>query len=379
LLAEAALNGMEVNGVFHPVSKKYCKHGVKTHNFSGMIHFRETYLRAYRGMLLARILDDKFASLYRGAKIHGGVFLGRGQEALSVAMGLALKKGDVYAPLIRDAAGRLAFAETVLDAVRTYLGSPLGPMRGRDGNVHRGRPTEGYLPMVSHLGAMIPVVNGVLLAHRFKGITGTVGSTSIGEGGTSTGAFHEGLNQAAIEKLPLVLVVANNHYAYSTPTSRQFACENLVDKAIGYGVTGHEVEGNDLGACLGVIGKAVDLARGGGGPQLVIARLLRLCGHGEHDDSSYIDPKLRAMPYARDCLKLAEEYLLQEKWASAEILASWRDESVQRVEEAVAIVQREPTPDPYQEDWSALSSKHLRDSFMSNEAEPAHAVDGGTV
>jgi TPP-dependent pyruvate/acetoin dehydrogenase alpha subunit len=370
---------MAVNGVFHPVSKKYCKRGVKAHNFSRMIHFRETYLRAYRGMLLARILDDKFASLYRGAKIHGGVFLGRGQEALSVAMGLALKKGDVYAPLIRDAAGRLAFAETVLDAVRTYLGSPLGPMRGRDGNVHRGRPKEGYLPMVSHLGAMIPVVNGVLLAHRFKGITGTVGSTSIGEGGTSTGAFHEGLNQAAIEKLPLVLVVANNHYAYSTPTSRQFACENLVDKAIGYGVTGHEVEGNDLGACLGVIGKAVDLARSGGGPQLVIARLLRLCGHGEHDDSSYIDPKLRAMPYARDCLKLAEEYLLQEKWASAEILASWRDESVQRVEEAVAIAQREPTPDPYQEDWSALSSKHLRDSFMSNEAEPDHAAAGGTV
>ena len=374
-----ALTGTAVNGVFHPVSKKYCKRGAKAHNFSGMIHFRETYLRAYRGMLLARILDDKFASLYRGAKIHGGVFLGRGQEALSVAMGLALKKGDVYAPLIRDAAGRLAFAETVLDAVRTYLGSPLGPMRGRDGNVHRGRPKEGYLPMVSHLGAMIPVVNGVLLAHRFKGIKGTVGSTSIGEGGTSTGAFHEGLNQAAIEKLPLVLVVANNHYAYSTPTSRQFACENLVDKAIGYGVTGHEVEGNDLGACLGVIGKAVDLARGGGGPQLVIARLLRLCGHGEHDDSSYIDPKLRAMPYARDCLKLAEEYLLQEKWASAEILASWRDESVQRVEEAVAIVQREPTPDPYQEDWSALSSKHLRDSFMSNEAEPDHAAAGGTV
>src|SRR4029077_10069586 len=117
-----------------------------------------------------------FASLYRGGKIHGGVFLSRGQEALSVSVGQTLQKGDVFAPLIRDAAGRLAFGETVLEAVRTYLGSPLGPMRGRDGNVHRGRPKDCYLPMVSHLGAMLSVVNGVLMAHRFKGITGTVGA-----------------------------------------------------------------------------------------------------------------------------------------------------------------------------------------------------------
>ena len=147
-----------------------------------------TYIKAYRLMLLARILDDKFASLYRMGKIHGGVFLGRGQEALSVAIGQSLRKGDYFAPLIRDAAGRLAFGETVLDAVRTYLGSPLGPMRARDGNVHRGKPAEGYLPMLSHLGAMISVVNGALLARRFKGITGTVGATCIGDGGTSTGA-----------------------------------------------------------------------------------------------------------------------------------------------------------------------------------------------
>ena len=109
-------------------------------------------------------------------------------------------------------------------------------MRGRDGNVHRGKPQEGYLPMISHLGAMISVVNGVLFARRMKGITGIVGATCIGEGATSTGAFHEALNQAAVEKLPLVLVVANNQYAYSTPNSRQFACDDLADKAVGYGV-----------------------------------------------------------------------------------------------------------------------------------------------
>src|SRR5882757_6981301 len=248
--------------------------------------FRDTYLKAYRGMVLARILDDKLASLYRGGKIHGGVFLGRGQEALSVAVGLSLRKGDIFAPLIRDAAGRLAFGETVLDAVRTYLGSPLGPMRARDGNVHRGNPRTGLLPMISHLGAMIPVVNGALLARRFKGIKGTVGAASIGDGATSTGAFHEGLNQAAVEKLPLVLVVANNYYAYSTPTERQFACNSLVDKAAGYGVDGQTVDGTDLSVCLSVLQEAARRARSGGGPQLIVAHLLRLCGHGEHDDAS---------------------------------------------------------------------------------------------
>ena len=191
---------------------------------------RELHLAAFRHMLLARLLDDKMASLYRGGKIHGGVFLGRGQEALSVSLGISLRIGDIFAPLIRDGAGRLAFGEPVLDAVRTYLGSALGPMRGRDGNVHRGRPLEGLLPMISHLGAMISVVNGMLMARRFKKVAGTVGGACIGDGATSTGAFHEALNQAAVEKLPLILVVADNQFAYSTPTSRQFACRDLVER-----------------------------------------------------------------------------------------------------------------------------------------------------
>src|SRR5437773_7297147 len=204
---------------------------------------RDDYISAFRWMLLARVLDDKLASLYRGGKIFGGVFLGRGQEALSVSVGMSLRKGDVFAPLIRDAAGRLAFGETVLDSIRTYLGSPLGPMRARDGNVHRGKPREGYLPMISHLGAMISVVNGTLLARRYKGLAGTVGATCIGDGATSTGAFHEALNQASVEKLPLVLVVADNQYAYSTPTRRQFACRSLLDRTAAYGIEGQSLDG----------------------------------------------------------------------------------------------------------------------------------------
>lgn len=329
----------------------------------GAVTVRDLHLSAYRFMLQARLLDDKLAALYRTGKIHGGVFLSRGQEALSVAVGLSLKKSDVFAPLIRDSAGRLAFGESIVDALRTCLGSSLGPMRGRDGNVHRGRPRDGYLAMISHLGAMISVVNGVLFARRFKGIKGTVGATCIGDGGSATGAFHEALNQAAIEKLPLVLILANNQYAYSTPNDREFACQDLADRAAGYGLTAYSVDGTDLSACLQVVGNAVERARQGGGPQLIVAQLLRLCGHGEHDDAEYIDAKLKDSPLGRDCMKVAEEILQEHGWADAGQLADWRLEVTREIEAAVARVQREPSPNPFEENWTAISSNHLREAY----------------
>lgn len=320
---------------------------------------KETFLQAYRWMLLARVTEEKLATLYRGGKITGGVFLGKGQEALSVSVGMMLREGDVFAPLIRDQAGRFAFGESLLDCTRTYMGSRLGPMRGRDGNVHRGRPREGMLPMISHLGAMIPVVTGILLARRFRGITGTVGATCIGDGGTSTGAFHEAVNLAAVERVPLVVVVANNQYAYSTPNDRQFVCRDLVDKAVGYGVDGHTVDATDLDACLATLRDAVQRARSGHGPQLVIGSFLRLVGHGEHDDAHYVDPALRESSLGRDCLRVAEETLLSRRWASAADLEEWQRESLREVEEAVATTLREPAPDPNEEDWCALATRHL--------------------
>ncbi|MEI6337659.1 MAG: thiamine pyrophosphate-dependent dehydrogenase E1 component subunit alpha [Verrucomicrobiota bacterium] len=315
-------------------------------------------------MLLARILEEKLASLYRAGAIKGGVFLGRGQEALSVSAGIHLRKGDIFAPLIRDQAGRMAFGDTVLDTLRTYLGSSLGSMRGRDGNIHRGRPREGYYAMISHLGAMIPAVCGALMARRMRGETGVVGATCIGDGGTSTGAFHEGLNVAAVEKLPLVLVIANNQYAYSTPTGRQFACKDLMDKAVGYGVASHRVDGTDLSECLRVLGQAVCAARQGGGPQMIVGNLLRLVGHGEHDDASYIDPALKAAPVGRDCLKVGESFAMEKGWATAEEIAEWRAEAKKDVDATAARVQREASPDPAEEEWTALSDPRLVDYFI---------------
>ncbi len=318
-------------------------------------------IRAYRIMLLARLLDEKLASLYRMGKIHGGVFLGKGQEALSVATGMALRPGDVFAPLIRDGAGRLAFGEPLLDAVRTYLGSPLGPMRGRDGNVHRGRPKQGLLPMISHLGAMISVVNGALMAHRFRNIAGTVGVASIGDGATSTGSFHEALNQAAVEKLPLILIVANNRYAYSTPNERQFACKSLLDKAAGYGAQASSINGADLWDCMAKIKTAVESARVSPQPHLLVADLLRLCGHGEHDDASYVLQELKSSALGRDCLELAARKLTSLGLASEKDLQSWKAEASSEIEKGVAQVQQEPIPDPYKEDWCAIATREMRE------------------
>lgn len=321
----------------------------------------ERYLEAFRWMLQTRIFEDKLSSLYRGGMITGGVYIGRGQEAVSTACGLFLQKGDVLAPLIRDQAARAVFGEPLVNVARTYLGSRQGPMRGRDGNIHRGCPETGQLAMISHLGAMIAVVAGKLLAKRMKGEKGFVGLATIGEGGMQTGATHEGMNIAAVEKVPFVLVASNNHYAYSTPNDREFACAHLVDRARGYGYEGHKVDGTDLAACLEVIGGAVERARSGGPPQLVVASLLRLAGHGEHDDASYVPPEMKKERWAQDCVARTEQLILENNWADAELLKKWRAEISAEVEKAVETAQHEAAPVGSEEDWCAISTRELVD------------------
>src|SRR3982750_345238 len=321
----------------------------------------ERYLEAFRWMLLARIFEEKLAAMYRGGMIVGGVYLGRGQEAVSAACGMFLDKsnGDIFAPLIRDQAGRSAFGEPLLDVVRTYLGSVKGPMRGRDGNIHRGRPLENQLAMISHLGAMIPVMVGKLLAKRMKGEKGFVGLTTMGEGGMQTGATHEGLNIAAVEQVPLVVVVTNNHWAYSTPNEREFACASLVDRAIGYGYEGHKIDGTNLNQCLEVIETAVKRARAGRPPQLVVAEVLRLAGHGEHDDASYVPPEMKKQPFAQDPVARTEKFILDNGLLDRDALQKMRAEIAKQVDEAVATAQQEDAPVGSEEDWCAVSTRHL--------------------
>src|SRR5438445_4119257 len=317
----------------------------------------ERFLEAFRWMLLARTLEDKLVSLYRGGLITGGVYVGRGQEAVSVACGLFLQKGDIFAPLIRDQAGRSAFGEPLVDVARTYLGSRQGPMRGRDGNIHRGLPRQGQLAMISHLGAMVSVTVGALMAKRFKGEKNFIGLSCIGEGGMQTGSVHEGRNLAAVEQVPLVIVATNNHYAYSTPNEREFACHDLVDRAKGYGFEGHTIDGTDLANCLDVIGSAVKRARAGRPPQLLVASTLRLSGHGEHDDASYVTDEVKRQPFAQDCLKLAEKKIVDLELVEAATLQSWKEDAAKKVDEAIETAQKEAAPEADEEDWRAISMR----------------------
>src|ERR1700676_5380091 len=325
---------------------------------------QEQYVDAFNWMLLARTVEEKLASLWRAGKISGGVYLGKGQEAISAALGIMLKPGDIFGPLIRDQAGRLAFGESLIDVFRVHLGSGTGLSRGRDGNVHRGNPRAGCHAMISHLGSLISVVAGALVARRFQGDTTAIGATTIGDGGTSTGAFHEAINMAAVEKLPLVVVVVNNQYAFSTPNSRQFACSDLVDRAIGYGVEGHSVDGTDLRECLEVLGQATERARSGHGPQMVVGNCLRLTGHAEHDDAFYMDKSLYQTPLGRDCLKVAESYLQERQWADQALLEHWRKNAKQQVDEAVADAQREPLADPSTENWCPYATERIAEALL---------------
>ncbi len=325
---------------------------------------KEHARKVYQAMVRSRLLEMKFSSLYKAGKIVGGVYLGKGQEAVSASVGARLKPGkDIFAPLIRDQAGRTAFGENMLDATRTYLGSAQGPMKARDGNIHRGRPSEGVVAMISHLGASLSVVGGMLKAREIQGtLDGCVGATCIGDGATSTGSFHEGLNYVAVEKLPVVVVVADNQFAYSTPNSRQYACEDLIDRAKGYGVAGHSVDGTDMLACANTIATAVDSARAGGGPQMVVAKLLRLGGHGEHDDGTYVPEEIRNSPYGRDCIEVGKQQLLEKGWLSEEELTEWQEAAKLEVQQAVTTAQKEAEPNPYQEDWCALAERKFREA-----------------
>ena len=315
------------------------------------------YVELYKHMFLARQLEDRLRSLYFRGEIAGGVYLGKGQEAFSAAHGMMLRKGDVFSPAIRDMAGRLAFGESIDNALRVYLGRRTSTMRGRDGNIHRGNLKEGMIPMISHLGAMISTVGGMFMARRLKGeLEGddlSVGLCSLGDGAMGCGASHEGLNLLAVEKLPVVIMVANNQLAYSTLNDRSFACKDFADRALGYGIASHSCDGEDPLSCLEAAQAAVAAARRGEGPQMVIATMLRLTGHGEHDDATYTPPDLMAK--AKDCLQVGEQQLLE---AGYDTEAIAKDVAAQ-LDQAVADNLAEPEPDPDAEDWCAYSERWL--------------------
>ncbi len=250
---------------------------------------REQQLELYYYMRLTRTLEERLVNLYRQTKVVGGLFRSLGQEADAVGSAYALDrtKGDILSPLIRNLGSMLVQGATPVEILRQYMAKGDSPTRGRELNIHYGDLVRGFIGQISQLGDMVPVMAGVTLSFKMRG-ENRVGLVYVGDGATSTGAFHEGINFAAVQKCPLVVIVENNGYAYSTPVSKQTAARELRDKAAGYGAASDQADGNDVIATYEATKRAVDRARAGGGVTLVELMTYRRKGHAEHDNQSYV-------------------------------------------------------------------------------------------
>ena len=249
---------------------------------TGLVHARalsrEQLLELYYWMRMTRVLEERLVALYRQTKVVGGLFRSLGQEADAVGSTFALERRDIMSPLIRNMGSMLVKGATPLEILRQYMAKGDSPTRGRELNIHFGDLDRGFIGQISPLGDMVPVMAGVTLSFKMRG-EDRVGLVYVGDGATSTGAFHEGINFAAVNQCPLVVIVENNGYAYSTPTSRQTLAKQFVDKAIGYGIPGEQADGNDVLAVYDVTKRAVDRARAGGGVTLIELMTYRRKGH----------------------------------------------------------------------------------------------------
>ncbi|MCX7640265.1 MAG: thiamine pyrophosphate-dependent dehydrogenase E1 component subunit alpha [Pyrinomonadaceae bacterium] len=303
-------------------------------------------IRLYYFLKLTRMFDEITVRLKRQGKITGGVFSSLGQEATAVGTAYALEPQDFIAPLIRDIGA--CFVKGILprEIFASYLGRATSPNRGTDLQFHFARLEKGFIGPISHLGDMVSVMAGVLLASRMKK-ENRVAVAYVGEGATSTGAFHEGINFAAVQKLPLITVIENNGYAYSTPTYKQCAAKSFVDKAIGYGILGLQVDGNDVVACYEVMKKAVEYARRESQSVLIEAITYRRKGHAEHDNQAYVPAgEIEWWAENNDPIKRFELFLVEEKVASKEELKKIESEVAEYLEQELEIAESAPPPEP---------------------------------
>jgi TPP-dependent pyruvate/acetoin dehydrogenase alpha subunit len=308
----------------------------------------EQMLELYRYLKLTRMVEERLVNLYRQTKVVGGVFRSLGQEATAVGTAYALEPRDFISPLIRDLGAVLVKGIRPRDIFAQYMAKAWGPSGGRDLNIHFGDMEKGFIGPISHLGDMIPVMTGVVLGARMQK-KDVVALVYIGDGGMSTGAFHEGLNFAAVQRLPLIVVAEYNHYAYSTPTSKQTAVKDLAEKAVGYGIPGHIVDGNDLIACYEVTKRAAAYARGGGGAVLIEAKTYRRKGHAEHDDQRYVPAgEIEDWEKNNDPLDRYERYLTEQHVASREKLDEIAADIQREIDADVEWAESSPMPEPEQ-------------------------------
>jgi TPP-dependent pyruvate/acetoin dehydrogenase alpha subunit len=322
----------------------------------------EQLLELYRYLKLTRLVEERLVNLYRQTKVVGGVFRSLGQEATAVGTAYALQPEDFITPLIRDLGAVLVKGIRPRDIFAQYMAKAWGPSGGRDLNIHFGDMAKGFIGPISHLGDMIPVMTGVLLGARLQQKK-FVGVAYIGDGGMSTGAFHEGLNFAAVQKLPLIVVAEHNQYAYSTPTSMQTAVKDLAEKAAGYGIPAYIVDGNDVIACYEVTKAAADHARGGGGAVLIEAKTYRRKGHAEHDDQRYIGAgEIEWWEQNNDPIDRFEKYLLANNFTQQQLEDITAD-VVREIDEDCAWAESSPMPEPEQAAYNVFDNTIVPPAF----------------
>ena len=307
---------------------------------------RDQKLDLYYWMRLTRSLEERLVALYRQTKVVGGLFRSLGQEADAVGSAYALERRDILSPLIRNLGSMLVKGATPLEILRQYMAKGDSPTRGRELNIHFGDTDRGFIGQISPLGDMVPVMAGVTMTFKMRR-QDRVGLVYVGDGATSTGAFHEGFNFAAVQRLPLVVIVENNGYAYSTPIAKQTAATQFVDKAIGYGVEGLQADGNDVLAVYDVTKAAVDRARAGGGVTLIELMTYRRKGHAEHDNQSYVPPgEIDRWAAENDPIDRYLVVMREELGATDEEIAAIDARVAREVDAATDEAEKSPPPEP---------------------------------
>jgi TPP-dependent pyruvate/acetoin dehydrogenase alpha subunit len=308
--------------------------------------------RWYRAMRLARTFEDKLAALYRQGKIVGAVYLGTGQEAIATGVVSLLQKGDYFSTVARGLAGWFLRGVEPRDVMARWLGKDIPPSHGRElGLFLADMPAYGIAPY--HNGSMaswIPSGAGFALAFKYRKEP-RVYVALTGDGATSPGDFYEGLNFAAIHKLPLVIVVENNCYAYSTPQSLQMPVANVADRAPAFNIPASIGFGNDIFEVRRLVGEAIDHARSGKGPYLVELKTFRRRGHGEHDDMGYVPAALREFWERRDPIDMLRSYLRGGGGWTADAIERIDTECAAAIERAVEEAQALPDPKPETVSW----------------------------
>ncbi len=299
----------------------------------------------YRALLLTRRVDERAVALYREGAIIGGCYTGIGNEATSVGMAWPMAQDDVLVPTQRDLGAHLVRGHGPLEVLRQYMKRDTSQTRGRDSGLHLGREGGNIVGMVSHLGHMLGVATGVALAERQLGRPTAV-VTTIGDGATSLGDFHEALNFAAVQRLPVVFVIVNNQYAYSTPPSLQYAVPKLADRGAAYGMPGHLVDGTDVLAVVHRVREALDRGRAGDGPTLLECATMRMRGHSEHDDFRYVPASLIEAWQPWDPVTRMKGYLRARHDETVASLSELEAAVAEEIDAAEAQAKAEPTPVP---------------------------------